>query len=78
MISYSEFCIPNSVFYGQDSLSKLGEQVKAYGKRVLLISDRIIEKIGHVKTCQNILEEVDVAYVTYLEVNTEPTDLHVS
>lgn len=78
MKSYSEFSIPSSVFYGQNSLSELGEQVQTHGKKVLLISDRIIEKIGHVKTCQNIFEEVDVAYVSYLDVNTEPTDLHVS
>lgn len=78
MRTYSEFCIPNSVFYGQNSLSQLGEQVKVYGKKVLLISDRIIEKIGHVKTCQNILEEFDVSYILYLDVNTEPTDLHVN
>ncbi len=77
MRSYSEFSIPNSVFYGQNSLSQLGEQVKAYGKKVLLISDRIIEKIGHVKTCQNIFDEIDVSYASYLDVNTEPTDLHV-
>ncbi|MFP3919733.1 iron-containing alcohol dehydrogenase [Lysinibacillus telephonicus] len=77
MGAYSEFCIPNSVFYGKNSLSELGEQVKAYGKKVLLISDRIIEKIGHVKTCQDILKEVDVSYISYLDVNTEPTDLHV-
>src|SRR5690606_14702495 len=78
MKSYSEFSIPSSVFYGQNALSELGEQVKTLGKKVLLISDRIIEKIGHVKTCQNIFEEVAVAYTSYLDVNTEPTDLHVS
>ncbi len=77
MKTFSEFSIPNSVFYGKNSLSRLGEQVLTYGKKVLLISDRIIEKIGHVKTCQNILEELEVSYVSYLEVNTEPTDLHV-
>lgn len=77
MRTYSEFCIPSSVFYGQNSLSQLGEQVKANGRKVLLISDRIIEKIGHVKTCQNILEEIDISYISYLDVNTEPTDLHV-
>ncbi|MFY3790734.1 iron-containing alcohol dehydrogenase [Ureibacillus sp. MALMAid1270] len=77
MKTYSEFSIPNSVFYGQNSLSQLGEQAKSYGKKVLLISDRVIEKIGHVKTCQNTLEDLDLAYVSYLDVNTEPTDEHV-
>lgn len=78
MKSFSEFCIPNTVFYGKNALAQLGEQVKAYGKKVLLISDRIIEKIGHVKTCENILKEIEVSYVSYLDVNTEPTDVHVA
>nr|WP_106779452.1 iron-containing alcohol dehydrogenase [Lysinibacillus timonensis] len=77
MRSYSEFSIPNSVFYGQHSLSRLGEQVQALGKKVLLISDRIIEKIGYVKTCENTLEDLNISYATYLDVNTEPTDVHV-
>lgn len=78
MRSYSEFSLPNSVFYGQNSLSQLGEQVTAYDKKVLIISDRIIEKIGHVQTCKDTLEDLNISYASYLNVNTEPTDVHVN
>ncbi|WP_243658077.1 iron-containing alcohol dehydrogenase [Priestia megaterium] len=70
--------MPNSVFYGENSLAQLGEQVRAYGKKVLLISDRVMEKIGHVRSCKKILEDLNVSYAAYLDVNTEPTDLHVN
>lgn len=78
MKGYSKFCMPNSVFYGENSLAQLGEQVRAYGKKVLLISDRVMEKIGHVRSCEKILEDLNVSYAAYLDVNTEPTDLHVN
>jgi len=78
MKGYSEFLMPNSVLYGQNSLTQLGKQVVAYGKKVLLISDRMMEKIGHVKKCEKILEDSDVSCISYLDVNTEPTDLHIN
>ncbi|MET3317567.1 UNVERIFIED_ORG: alcohol dehydrogenase class IV [Peribacillus simplex] len=78
MGGYSEFRMPNSVIYGQNSLTQLGEQVVAHGNKVLLISDRIMEKIGLVKKCGKYLEGSDVSYVSYLDVNTEPTDLHIN
>jgi alcohol dehydrogenase class IV len=78
MKGFSEFRMPNSVFYGQNSLTQLGEQVVAYGKKVLLISDRVMEKIGHVNKCAEYFESCDIPYVSYLDVNTEPTDLHVN
>lgn len=78
MKGYSEFLMPNSVLYGQNSLTQLGKQVVAYGKKVLLISDRMMEKIGHVKKCEKILEDSDVSCIFYLDVNTEPTDLHIN
>lgn len=78
MGGYSEFRMPNSVIYGPNSLTQLGEQVVAHGNKVLLISDRIMEKIGLVKKCGKYLEGSDVSYVSYLDVNTEPTDLHIN
>ena len=75
---FSEFRIPQAVFYGDHSLTKLGEQAALFGKNALLISDRIMNQIGNVITCQQELEKAGVQTVCYLEVNTEPTDDHVS
>nr|WP_275585052.1 iron-containing alcohol dehydrogenase [Peribacillus deserti] len=69
--------MPGAVFYGNDSLSKLGEQVSILGNKALIVSDRIMEKIGNVKKCQDLLDEAGISHVEYLEVNSEPTDVHV-
>ncbi|MBM7691711.1 alcohol dehydrogenase class IV [Peribacillus deserti] len=77
MKGFAEFRMPGAVFYGNDSLSKLGEQVSILGNKALIVSDRIMEKIGNVKKCQDLLDEAGISHVEYLEVNSEPTDVHV-
>ncbi|PLT30065.1 iron-containing alcohol dehydrogenase [Peribacillus deserti] len=69
--------MPGAVFYGNESLSKLGEQVSILGSKALIVSDRIMEKIGNVKKCRELLDQAGIFHVEYLEVNSEPTDVHV-
>ena len=37
-----------------------------------------MDKIGNVAKCEKCLEEAGVSFVRYVEVNSEPTDIHVS
>ncbi|MGZ9818095.1 iron-containing alcohol dehydrogenase [Peribacillus simplex] len=78
MNEFSEFRMPKAVFYGQNSLTQLGRQAAEYGSKVLLVSDRIMEELGHVDRCIGYFEQHNLAVVTYLDVNSEPTDQHVA
>jgi alcohol dehydrogenase class IV len=78
MKNFAEFRMPQAVFYGRESLTKLGEQAALLGKRALLISDRIMVKLGNVERCQQYLDQSGISCVSYLDVNTEPTDTHVA
>lgn len=69
--------MPTEVFYGPDSLSRVGETSKKFGKKVLLISDNIIDKMGYVKTVTDHLEEEGLTVYPYLGANSEPTDTYV-
>jgi alcohol dehydrogenase class IV len=69
--------MPKAVFYGNDALTNLGEQAALLGKKALIISDNIMVKIGNVAKCQKYLEEAGLTFVRYVEVNSEPTDIHV-
>ncbi|GAB2501893.1 iron-containing alcohol dehydrogenase [Alkalibacterium psychrotolerans] len=69
--------MPTEVFYGPDSLSRVGDTSKKFGKKVLLISDNIIEKMGYVKTVTRYLEEEGLTVYPYLGANSEPTDTYV-
>lgn len=78
MKGFSEFRMPQAVFYGIESLSKLGVQAALFGKKALIISDKIMDQIGNVEKCKHFLEAAGLTTVSYLEVNSEPTDVHVS
>ncbi|WP_160722535.1 iron-containing alcohol dehydrogenase [Bacillus sp. USDA818B3_A] len=78
MKGFSEFRMPQAVFYGNESLTKLGEQAALFGKKALIISDKIMDQIGNVEKCRSYLESAGLTTVSYLEVNSEPTDVHVS
>ncbi|MEH7115286.1 iron-containing alcohol dehydrogenase [Neobacillus niacini] len=78
MKGFSEFRMPQAVFYGNGSLTKLGEQAAQLGKKALIISDKIMVQVGNVKKCQELLGEAGVIHFGYFEVNSEPTDNHVS
>lgn len=69
--------MPTEVFYGPDSLSRVGDTSTKFGKKVLLISDNIIEKMGYVKTVTRYLEEEGLTVYPYLGANSEPTDTYV-
>nr|WP_026575744.1 iron-containing alcohol dehydrogenase [Bacillus sp. UNC438CL73TsuS30] len=78
MKGFAEFRMPKTVFYGEDSLTKLGEQAALLGKKALIVSDNIMNQIGVVESCRQLLEEAGMAYECYLEVNSEPTDTYVA
>ena len=78
MKGFSTFRMPKAVIYGNGAITNLGAQAALLGKTALIISDSIMEKLGNVDTCENYLEKEGVSFVRYVEVNSEPTDVHVS
>lgn len=77
MNSGFEFRIPTSIFYGSGSFGKVGQLVSLYGKKCLLISDHVMDRLGNVTRCVEYFKESHISYATYLGVNQEPTDDHV-
>ncbi|MBW8383677.1 MAG: iron-containing alcohol dehydrogenase, partial [Youngiibacter sp.] len=77
MSQISKFELPEKIVYGQDALSKLGETAAELGKKALVVSDRIMEKVGYVARVEKELADKGIACSFYLDANTEPTDLFV-
>ncbi|MBJ8006718.1 MULTISPECIES: iron-containing alcohol dehydrogenase [Bacillus cereus group] len=77
MQEVAEFRMPKSVLYGRNSFEKLGDQSRKLGKRAFIVSDTIMEKLGYVERCVDHLNTKGITVITYNEVNTEPTNLHV-
>lgn len=77
-MSYAQYRLPQVLHYGRGSLAELGNQASEFGKRALLISDRNLERSGKVNLCIDDLRSSGLTVATYLDVNSEPTDLHVA
>lgn len=69
--------MPTEVYYGPNSLSKVGEVAKQYGNKILLVSDNMMEKLGYVEQVTTLLEAEGAEVFSYLGANTEPTDIFV-
>ncbi|MFD1777603.1 iron-containing alcohol dehydrogenase [Fredinandcohnia salidurans] len=77
MSSKSSVYRPRAIFYGSDSFKLLGVETRKLGTRGLIISDRVMEDIGCVDECKNIVNEVGIEHSTYLDITSEPTDIFV-
>lgn len=78
MESYAFFQMPQHVHYGRGSFEKVGEEVKKKGKRALIISDKIMDKLGYVSACRDDLKKENIDCEIYLGVESEPTDQYVA
>ncbi|TCP31264.1 alcohol dehydrogenase [Scopulibacillus darangshiensis] len=76
MTSY-KLQMPKATFYGAGALQHLGAEAKGLGDKVLIISDRMMEKLGYVRKCEEYLECSGLAHVKYLDISSEPTDIFV-
>ncbi|TQR15587.1 iron-containing alcohol dehydrogenase [Psychrobacillus soli] len=72
-----ELLMPSTILYGVGSVKKVGKQANKLGKKALIISDSIMNKLGYVEECQQQLNESGLSYETYLNVDSEPTNIHV-
>lgn len=66
------------IHYGAGALQQLGPVARQTGTKALLITDGIMQKLGHVKACTDQLLEVGIQSSVYAGVNAEPTDLFVN
>ncbi|SDC29020.1 1,3-propanediol dehydrogenase [Melghirimyces thermohalophilus] len=72
------FRVPSEVLYGRDAFTQVGEKVAALGRKALVISDPVMERIGYVDRCRQFLQQAGRPHGSYLGVDSEPTDRHVA
>jgi alcohol dehydrogenase class IV len=75
---FAGFRVPQTIFYGRHSLVNVGREAALRGKKVLIISDKIMDRLGYISECRQLLQEQGVYSAVYLGVISEPTDRYVS
>jgi alcohol dehydrogenase class IV len=74
---FAVFRTPKSIFYGRKAFENVGKEAALRGKKALIVSDKIMDSLGYVSECRNLLQKEGVESTVYLGVNSEPTDKYV-
>jgi alcohol dehydrogenase class IV len=69
--------MPNRILYGCGSFAEVGKIAGLFGKKVLIVSDPIMDRIGNVAICEQYLSEQGIPFAKYVGIESEPTDRHV-
>lgn len=73
----NSFMTPNKILTGKDALKNSKEYLKSFGKKALIVTDNIMVKLGNVQSLTSILDEENIGYKIYEEINGEPTDVMI-
>ncbi|MFJ5770907.1 iron-containing alcohol dehydrogenase [Psychrobacillus sp. NPDC093180] len=72
------FRTPQTIHYGRKAFEKVGEETSAKGKKALIISDKVMESLGYIEECSNLLLNWKIESAFYTGVASEPTDVYVA
>ncbi len=67
------FLTPNYICMGQGALHQSKDHMKKLGKKALIVTDASMVKLNNVKKLTDVLDEIDISYEVYSDVNCEPT-----
>lgn len=69
--------MPNNIIYGKDALKESRKIIKQMGKKALIVSGKVMVKIGNVSKVTELLESNNIQYDIYDEITAEPTDVMI-
>lgn len=69
-----EFIMPGRIVTGEDALKLAETNLKALGKKALLVTDTVMVKLGNAAHVEKALQNQGIAYVIYDGISGEPTD----
>ena len=67
------FSIPQVIISGEKALQMSGQHLKSYGNKALIVTDDMMVKLGNVEKLTDALDEINVSYVIFSAINSEPT-----
>lgn len=72
-----EFIAPRQLIMGVGALEKSETILKEFGKKALIVTGKVMTRIGNVKKLEVILKNQGIEYVVYSDIIGEPTDIMV-
>lgn len=78
LVGYEVFRTPQLIVYARGAFERIGTEAALRGKKALIVSDGIMEALGNVSRCVELLKHENVESEVYTGVESEPTDTYVA
>ncbi|RYG71197.1 iron-containing alcohol dehydrogenase [Lentibacillus lipolyticus] len=78
MQNFAVFNSPSNINYGRGAFEAIGTTTAQKGTKALIVSDKMMNKLGNVSQCREHLTKSGVESIVYLGVESEPTDIYVA
>lgn len=72
-----EFIVPGKIISGSGALEAAESALKAFGKKALIVTDKVMIDLGNCAKVEAVLKNEGVDYVIYSDITGEPTDVMI-
>lgn len=72
-----EFIVPEKIISGSGALEAAESALKAFGKKALIVTDKVMIDLGNCAKVETALKNEGVDYVIYSDITGEPTDVMI-
>ena len=71
------FLVPRYIVSGDDALKTGMDEIRTYGKKAMIVTDRNMVDLGYIKKLTDELEKTGTSFFLYPEINSEPNHIMV-
>ena len=66
------FLVPPYIVFGEDALKSAMAELKSYGKKAMIVTDRNMVDLGYIKKLTGELDQIGLSYFIFADINSEP------
>lgn len=73
----SKFIMPKQIISGEHALQQSKEVIRTLGTKALVVSGKVMNRIGNVRIVTNLLDEIGIGWTVYDDITGEPNDVMI-
>ena len=73
----SKFIMPKQIISGENALQQSKEVICTLGTKALVVSGKVMNRIGNVRIVTNLLDEIGIGWTVYDDITGEPDDVMI-
>ena len=73
----SKFIMPKQIISGEHALQQSKEVIRTLGTKALVVSGKVMNRIGNVRIVTNLLDEIGIGWTVYDGITGEPDDVMI-